>query len=446
MIVHIGFDDLDSLSGGCTSYVCALVIEEVSRFRVRFLDYPNLIRLNPNVPWKTKGNGAVCLRIETEEELSDLEEAVVGLIEANADLEDPRTSPGIVFLRGEVPREVEEFSERALFDLVSLSSAIGLVRREGGEAIGFKGGRGIVGGLAAIGNRLLGDHTFEMIAYRTPGNYGKKRRVDPESVERMDRLTRPLTFNNLDRGSGRILITPRGPDPVLLGIRGESPDVLFEAFSHLEIGEPVERWVLFRTNQGTDAHLRVDFRIGQVRPFRSVCVRGTVCSPPRVIAGGHVVFRLSDGTGEMDCAAYEPTGDLNRAVRGLAVGDLIRACGGVRRASPRNPRTINLEKVEVLELAKAFELRNPKCPACGKGMESAGKGQGYRCRRCKTEARGKVSSEIGRALSPGLYLASPRGHRHLTKPLSRYGLEKGGGAPGSVGPFFGLGPPPARIP
>ncbi|MEM3590158.1 MAG: tRNA(Ile2) 2-agmatinylcytidine synthetase, partial [Candidatus Bathyarchaeia archaeon] len=162
MIVHIGFDDMDSLSGGCTSYICALIIERISRLRVRFLDYPNLIRLNPNVPWKTKGNGAICLRVETDEELRDLEEAVVGLVEENADLEDPRTSPGIVFLPGEVPREVEEFSERALFDLVKLSSAIKLVRDNGGEAIGLKGGRGIVGGLAAIGNRLLSDHTFEM--------------------------------------------------------------------------------------------------------------------------------------------------------------------------------------------------------------------------------------------------------------------------------------------
>jgi len=446
LILHMGFDDMDSLSGGCTSYICALILERISELRVRFLDYPNLIRLNPNVPWKTKGNGAICLRIETDEGLGDLEEAVVDIVERSADLGDPRTSPGIVFLPGDVPREIEEFSERALFDLVSPSSAVRLLRSHGGEAIGFKGGRGIVGGLAAIGNRLLGDHTFELIAYRARENYGKRRRVDPGSVERMDRLTSPMTFNNLDRGSGRILITPRGPDPVLAGIRGESPQVLFEAFSMLRIGEPVERWVLFRTNQGTDAHLRARFEIGRLRPFRSVCVEGSVSSPPRVIAGGHVIFKLSDGTGEIDCAAYEPTGDLNKAARLLAVGDLIRAYGGVRRASKGHPRTINLEKIEVLRLARVLELRNPKCPSCGRGMESAGRGQGYRCRRCGTAAKEKVAIEIPRAISPGLYLASPRGHRHLTKPLSRYGLEKAGGCGPPIVPFFGLGPPPARAP
>ncbi|MEM2226158.1 MAG: tRNA(Ile)(2)-agmatinylcytidine synthase [Candidatus Bathyarchaeia archaeon] len=446
MIVHIGFDDMDSLSGGCTSYICALIIERISRLRVRFLDYPNLIRLNPNVPWKTKGNGAICLRVETDEELRDLEEAVVGLVEENADLEDPRTSPGIVFLPGEVPREVEEFSERALFDLVKLSSAIKLVRDNGGEAIGLKGGRGIVGGLAAIGNRLLSDHTFEMIAYRARENYGKRRLVDPESVEKMDRLTRPMTFNNLDRESGRVLITPRGPDPVLVGIRGESPDILFDAFSKVKIGEPVERWVLFRTNQGTDAHLRVDFRIVELKPFRSACIKGIVSSPPKVIEGGHVIFKLSNGSGEIDCAAYEPSGDLNRVARKLIVGDLIKAYGGVRRASRAHPRTMNLEKIEILELARVLEFRNPKCPSCGRGMESAGRGQGYRCRRCKTEAKEKVAFEVPRAISPGTYLASPRAHRHLTKPLSRYGLEKGSWAPSPPGPFFGLGPPPARIP
>ena len=87
MLVHIGFDDLDSLSGGCTTYVCALMIEELSNFPVKFMDYPNLIRLNPNIPWKTRGNGAVCLRIEADEEtLPELKDSLVELIKTKVDL------------------------------------------------------------------------------------------------------------------------------------------------------------------------------------------------------------------------------------------------------------------------------------------------------------------------------------------------------------------------
>ena len=32
-----------------------------------FVDYPLLIRLNPNIPWKTRGNAAVCLRLRTHD-------------------------------------------------------------------------------------------------------------------------------------------------------------------------------------------------------------------------------------------------------------------------------------------------------------------------------------------------------------------------------------------
>ena len=54
----------------------------------------------------------------------------------------------------------------------------------------------------------------------------------------------------------RVIITPRGPDPILLGIRGETPEIVKKAFEMVNPLEPVERWVIFRSNQGTDAHLK----------------------------------------------------------------------------------------------------------------------------------------------------------------------------------------------
>ncbi len=64
--MHIGLDDTDSTKGGCTTYLAALLVEELGKFHVEFTDYPGLIRLNPNVPWKTRGNGALCLRFGTK--------------------------------------------------------------------------------------------------------------------------------------------------------------------------------------------------------------------------------------------------------------------------------------------------------------------------------------------------------------------------------------------
>ncbi|MCJ7699028.1 DNA-binding protein, partial [Candidatus Bathyarchaeota archaeon] len=62
-ILHIGLDDTDSTRRGCTTYVAAVLVEELEKLGACFIDYPNLVRLNPNVPWKTRGNGALCLRI-----------------------------------------------------------------------------------------------------------------------------------------------------------------------------------------------------------------------------------------------------------------------------------------------------------------------------------------------------------------------------------------------
>ena len=63
--VHIGIDDTDSPAGLCTTYLGTLLtyfILEEKEFRL--IDYPQLIRLNPNVPFKTRGNGSVCIRVE----------------------------------------------------------------------------------------------------------------------------------------------------------------------------------------------------------------------------------------------------------------------------------------------------------------------------------------------------------------------------------------------
>ncbi len=432
----MGFDDTDSPRGGCTTYVAALIIERLHKLGAMFTDYPNLVRLNPNVPWKTRGNGALCLRVEIDEALLDeARESAIETLEKNSDMEYEGTDPGIVFFYGDVPGEVEAFAKRAIQGIVRMEDALNLIRRFGAEAVGFKRGRGIIGGLAAIGERLMGDHTYELITYRTPENRGTPRRVNPDSVKEMDRATGRETFNNVDPETGRILITPRGPDPVLYGIRGETPEIVREAHKMVRIGEPVERWVIFKTNHGTDAHLRRVKSISEVKPYNPVIVRGTVAEEPRIIPGRHVIFPIQDETGRIDCAAYEPTGNLRRAARMLTVGDVVEAFGGVRPASPTNPITINLEKLRVLELAPLIVYRNPKCPVCGKSMESMGRGKGYRCKRCgfRDSSLRKVPYEVERAIKPGLYISPPRSQRHLTKPISRYGLEKRESRSGSGG-------------
>ncbi len=427
---HIGLDDTDSTRMGCTTYVAALLVEKLTKLGATFKDYPSLVRLNPNVPWKTRGNGALCLRISHDEGLDlQIKETVISTVEKHSDLQNEGTDPGIVFLNlPRIPKEIRDFARNTITGISNVKQAVNLLQKYEGEAVAFKDGRGIIGALAAVGETFQSDHTYEIIAYRTPENYGTKRRVDEASIFEMDQATKPYTFNNVDEERKRVIITPRGPDPILLGIRGENPDVVKKAFQSVKTLEPVERWVVFRTNQGTDAHLRRVKGLSQIRPYSSVIARGKVSSAPRMIRGKHVIFSIEDSDSGVDCAAYEPTGVLRSVARKLIVGDQLEVYGGVRPSSGGRPLTINLEKIRLIKPALQVTYRNPVCLECGKRLKSMGKNKGFRCDKCgaRYPTFKKVAVRVKRELTRGLYMTSTRSQRHLTKPSCRYGMEKCG--------------------
>lgn len=426
MLLHIGLDDTDSPGGGCTTYIAAILVEKLTKLGVDFIDYPNLIRLNPNIPWKTRGNGAICLRVEAPETIKDeIKKIVIETVEVFSDYECENTNPGIVFyVGGDVPEPLKKFASRAVQGLVSLEEALILINDVDGTAIGYKNMRGIMGAIAAIGNCLEEDHTYEFIAYRKPTHKRKKRAVDAKSVYEMDDLMKGETFNNIDRKKNRILITPHGLDPVLFGVRGESVESVRKAGSMVRVGEEIERWVIFRTNQGTDAHLQKMIKISDAKVYHPAVIDVEVASKPKVIEGGHVIFQTRDETGHIYCAAYEPTGDFREIIRDLIEGDFLRVYGGVKSAQG----TINLEKIEILKLAKIVRMENPRCPGCGRKMESMGRGKGFRCRKCgfRDSSISKIKVESPRNLVLGVYLPTPSAQRHLTKPIGRYGKEKNG--------------------
>ncbi|MGB9740643.1 MAG: TiaS agmantine-binding domain-containing protein [Candidatus Bathyarchaeia archaeon] len=431
-LMHVGLDDTDSTRRGCTTYVTAVLVEKLQKFGVEFVDYPNLVRLNPNVPWKTRGNGALCLRVKYNENVEErVKETVISTVEEFADLQFKGTDPGIVFFKGaKIPRAVKVFAKNTITGIVTMKEALKLIKKFAAEALGYNSGRGIIGGLAAVGETLDGDHTYEILAYRMPENYGSKRMVDEESIFKMDRATAPYTFNNVDLEKHRIIITPHGPDPILFGIRGETPEIVKKAFAMVKPLEPIERWVIFRTNQGTDAHLKRVKMLCEIKPHRPVIARGVVSANPKIVPRRHVIFQVKDESAVVDCAAYEPTGTLRKIARKLIAGDLVEVYGGIRRSEGNRPLTINLEKIRVLKLAPKTLYQNPACPNCGKRLKSMGKNKGFRCDDCCSRFVNlkKVEIKAKREIRRGLYITSTRSQRHLTKPAERYGMEKPRGA------------------
>ena len=423
MQLHIGLDDTDSTNGGCTTYIAARLIERLVEVNAHFIDYPNIVRLNPNIPYKTRGNAAVALRIEIPSTMYDLVvHKVLSELEKEGRIGEANADPAAVFLRGDPTPSVRELARRALCELVPLTEAINVIVESHAESASYGSRIGLVGALAAIGHTLDQDHTFELIAYRRRENCGSRRRVEEESVKKMNNLTRPFTFNNYDEKNRRVLITPHGPDPVLLGIRGESAKVVRGAFDMLKIREPVERWVIFRTNHATDAHLNAAKGKG-VKPNAPVVVDGKVDDRPERNIGGHVFFPIHTSQGRFTCAVYEPTGRLRDIIMQLIPGDEVVVYGGT---PGRYGLTVNLEKLEILSLAAGASTQNPPCPRCGKRLKSAGRGNGFKCSRCSLIARDQTRRRVlePRRLAPGVYLPELKAYRHLTKPLSRYSHER----------------------
>ncbi len=411
-MLHIGIDDTDSAKQGmCTTYIAVLAREKLEKLGI--VREIRLVRLNPNIKYKTRGNASVAIAIETDK-VREVKEAVINIVQDNAVFSDPNTNPGLVFFEGE-PEVLRDFYFRALRDIVTIEEAETIAEAEGAEYVKYKLGRGIIGALAAIGADLE-EHTFEAIAYRARGNWGKPRNLDEKSVFEMDALTFPLTFNNIDHSEGKVLITPHTPCPVLFGIRGFSDKVVRNAAEMIKVDEKVEKVQIFKTNQGTDAHLQKVESIAEVRPYSSIVVEGTVIKKPWIISGGHVFFEIEDRTGILRCAAFEPTKKFRDIILRLIEGDRVVAHGGV---SKKTVLTVNLEKLYVKKLVKEREV-NPTCLVCRKKMESSGRGQGYRCRKCGTKAQEKVMEPFERHIEEKLYSVPPIAMRHLSKPLVKF--------------------------
>ena len=415
--LHVGFDDTDSPSGMCTTFLAYRIVHELKENGARFLDFPRLVRLNPNVPWRTRGNGAVAMTVRTENP-GAAKERVLGMVERYSDTING-ANPGLVFLEGEgIPDLLRRFSEMALWRLVRRGRARDFVRRHGIESYGLGNGQGIVGAISAVGYRF-GDCTMELLGYRRRRMFGERRSVSATSVRRMQEEV-PSTFGSYDESCGRVLIAPGGPDPVLYGIRGEDPESLLRARGMVDAGEPLAGYMLFRSNQGTGDHMQNRLDPGDMRPYDSGTVSGTVSGDPRTGYGGDVFLEIDSGAGIVHCAVYRETGIAGTARR-LIAGDRIEVGGGVRRAARGRPRTLNVEFIRVDGLARDAVQANPPCPECGKRMKSKGRDQGYRCGACGSTALTKVTVERPRSIRAGLHLPVAGSQRHLARPLQRIG-------------------------
>lgn len=402
--MRIGIDDTDSPRGMCTTYLGAMLVRRLARAKIPVRE-ARLVRLNPNVPWKTRGNAAVCL--EADGPVRDAFRLACRTVEEYAEFGHENTHPGVVVSEEALPAA---FYQDAVQGFCTLDGALAVLDGGGAMYRGYRERRGLIGATAAVCSHFP-DSTFEVLAYRDRSLWGTPRSVDRESLFSADLHTFPHTWDTVDRENDLVVCVPHTPDPVLYGIRGERPGWIELAREKVISERPAleQVWI---TNQGTDAHL-IPTRSQDLQEGCSYFLAGTVESAAETLRGGHVRIVLDRAGRPLPCMAYEPTRGFRDVIRALSPGDRIRAAGSFRKGS------INLEKIQVLSAPPGTSRRPPVCERCGKRMTSAGSGKGYKCRRCGGRARDPETIQIRRGIAAGWYEVPPSARRHLARPLCR---------------------------
>ncbi|NLI74557.1 MAG: DUF1743 domain-containing protein [Euryarchaeota archaeon] len=426
--MFIGIDDTDSPNYMCTTF---LIIELIKAFpEWDLIGMPRLVRLNPAVPWKTRGNAALAINIGRGK--GDCR--MIGMLGNRSILSYPRSysepnqeevlerascvvekwaqkdysDPGLVILS---KQPEESLYHQAVTTILEKDDVLRVIKELGGDYFQLNNGRGLIGATSAVAWRPK-DRTYELLTYRHRELWGTERVISEQEIRLLDSRY-PSTFNNFDFENEHPAIIPHTNCPILYGIRGDSAPDLIMAMLSIPSEIP-ESWLLFITNQGTDEHIITDWKT--LRPFSSYEVVGEVIGEPWTLRGGHVFISLKSDNGiELEAAAYEPTKSFRNVIRELRRGDRVRVLGEVRE----DYGTLNIEKLEVIQLAPSYiKKSNPIC-ACGRYMKSIGTNQGYRCRVCSTRADEAIMELEKRSIHTGWYEPPVCSRRHISKPIKR---------------------------
>lgn len=396
----LGLDDTDHLGGGCTTHTLWRLLASLpSSVQV---DELRLVRLWPLAPGRTRGNAAVAVELNPTDRdalMAHLDcywsahlEPLSGLVESShhSDRVQHPTDPGMVW-----------------FDQPPSSALYWRAVRQHVHADELPvadrswGGLGRVGATAAIAWPAT-TVTYEAIAWRMEGQTGP-RGVDGEALAEVDGMEG--TFLTRDPRRGAALLAPRGPSPVLFGVRahdeGTAADaarVLLEAAGT----EAASGWRVFATNQASGDHLGED---------ASALVEAVEVDPVRK----HAIVQTDDGP----WLAYVESGDVNRLARWLRAGDRIDGRGLMDETGRRH-----LEALRLVQHVPRQHQR-PLCGACNVRLKSMGRSQGLRCPQCKERTSDRWE-EVNIPPPFDGWVEPPDGaRRHLAQPLAWEGRNDG---------------------
>ena len=372
MNMWLGLDDTDSLEGGCTT----LVFHELLNALPCEHGEPRLTRLWPFAAQRTRGNASLSVELFTDDSIIEWL--------------DKYWKDKILPLKGQLSK-----SEHSLREQFPSDPGMTLFNEQPSEQyywdavrgeVGFYdgghqwGGQGRVGAAASCAWREA-TPTWEGIAWRSG-----QREVSESALAIVDEMEG--TFLCRDPRTNRGLIAPRGPCPVMFGVRATSLEVATKATDILVNGSASTIGSrVFTTNQASGDHIQE--------------TRNMVIKEKEILQGGHVILNRK-------CIAFSESGDVNKIAQWLEIGDCIEYMGLEYQGK------LHLEAIKVTE---SKSLSRPLCE-CGSRMKSMGSGQGVRCPKCKSQTDEAWNEEDRIPPLTGWVQPPVDKRRHLAKSLT----------------------------
>lgn len=424
----LAFDDTDRPEGGCTTYALFQVLAALPDLAPRGM--PRLVRLNPNVPWKTRGNGAVCVELVQPTGPHVVVGEWMGM-ELRAYPEGAPAPADEVALDAawgvlQELAQADAMPAMALFDSAPSPlhywQAVRMVM-DPVDAVAYARTSGVLHRAKGNGRALIGclgaaawpgpAASYEFIAYRERSAWGTPRAVNEAPLRGLDHTGR--TFHTEDPEKDALCCVPNTPCPVLLGLRGHDPEGLLQTARSTvpsAAGEPLEGWILWASNQASGDHITPVSSLAEATEGMTVRLPATVAESPANLEGGHVQVTFTDGDmSRFDVMAFEPTGTFRAVVRRLLPGD------GAEVTGAWNNGTVRLESLRVIDAGPA-KSANPHCTECDRSMKSRGRAAGYRCPSCGASVASDAATFTDRSDLVGTYEVPVMTRRHLHRPLA----------------------------
>ena len=367
----LGLDDTDSLDGGCTTLVFHKLLEALP---CKYGE-PRLTRLWPFAKRRTRGNASLSVEIYADksiiEWLDNYWENNIQCLKGNiaesehSDRTQYPSDPGMVLFFEQPDADYYWSAVRGEVDFY-----------EGGYQWG---GNGRIGAAASCSWRA-DNVTWEGIAWRDG-----IRHVNEDALAIVDDMEG--TFLCRDPRTKRGLISPRGPCPVMFGVRARSKQVAEQATKLLvEESAPTIGSRVYATNQASGDHLEETFAF--------------TVHDKSILQGGHVILNE-------EFLAFAESGDLNKLAQWVDIGDEIE-CLGLRYEGK-----IHLEAIKVIN---STTKQRPMCD-CGVRMKSMGVNQGVRCPKCKIKSEVLWVETKRKPIFSGWVQPPVDKRRHLAKTL-----------------------------